>query len=140
MRSFLLVCTLVFASGGFAFGATQADVLIYGQGDTQISSELDAYQDMKEGVPLSGSVFVTHDIKDVVDVKSFTMGGKPLKVEFVRTVSMSSYGGNPELSIYSFKLEGLKAGEYTLPPIVVKVGSKKFQAPPLIVEIGPGSY
>lgn len=139
MKFFFLAFSLVCTSANFAFGDIQADVLIYDQGDTQISSELDAYQDMKEGVPLTGSVFVTHDIKNTVDINSFALGDKPLKVEFVRTVSMSSYGGNLELSIYSFKLEGLKNGEHTLPPIVVKVGSKMFQAPPLLVEIGSGS-
>ena len=82
--------------------------------------------------PVTGSVMITHDKTNTVDANSFRLGNKPLKVDFVQSASMD---GNLEVSIYKFQLESMQKGEYTLPPIVVKVGGKDYQAPPITIEV-----
>lgn len=109
--------------------------LIYGDGSTQISSEINVYENITPDSPILGSVFITHNIKDVVDEKSFRIGGNLLKVEFVSNTSIST---NPDIAvtIYKFQLSGMPAGTHTLPPITVKVEGKEYAALPMTVEVG----
>lgn len=115
----------------------QPNVLVYNEGDTQISSEVDVYQSLVEGVPIKGNIFVTHDSTAAVDINSFRLGDKPLKVTLAQTSPMSSTG-TLVVSVYNFQLDGLKKGVNNLPPIIVRVGGKEYQAPAMSVEIGTG--
>lgn len=113
---------------------TQSNVLIYTD-PVQISSEINQYEQLVAGTPIQGSVMVTHDAKNAIDPNSFRLGNKLLSVEFVQSVPMSDYS-NLVVTIYKFRLDGMKKGIHTLPPIKVKVGGKEYQAPPLTLEIG----
>lgn len=111
-----------------------SNVLIYTD-PVQISSSINAYENIVAGVPIEGTVMVTHQENSAVDPSSFRIGGKPLNVQFVQTVAMSDYS-NLVISFYSFKLEGMNKGQYTLDPINVKVGGKVYYAPPLTIQVG----
>ncbi|MCE5318000.1 MAG: BatD family protein [Parachlamydia sp.] len=111
-----------------------SNVLIYTD-PVQVSSSINAYENIVAGVPIEGTVMVTHQESSAVDPSSFRIGSKPLKVEFVQIVAMSDYS-NLVISFYSFKLEGMNKGQYTLDPINVKVGGKVYQAPPLTIQVG----
>ena len=132
--NFVFIPLLMVAAYLIAYN-DQANDFIYGEGNTQVNSEINEYEDIVAGAPIQGSVLITHDKKDAIDINSFRIGDKPLKVEFIQTTSMSSLS-NLEVSIYQFQITGLKSGVNTLPPISVKIGGKEFQAPPLTVEIG----
>lgn len=112
------------------------NILIYGEGNVQVTSEINEYQNVSAGMPIQGSVMITHQEKSLVDPGSFLMGDKPLKVEFVQSVPMSEYG-SLVVSIYKFNLEGKNKGVYTLPPIRVKVSGKYYQAAPLNIQVNP---
>jgi len=113
--------------------ASQSNVLIYGDG-TQVSSEISEYQTLLAGKPIAGSVMVTHNANKKIDVNSFRLGNKPLKVELIQSVPMSSYS-SIEVTIYRFQLDGMPKGIHTLQPIKVNVGGKDYQAPPLTIEV-----
>lgn len=112
----------------------QSNVLIYTD-PVQVSSEISQYEKLVAGNPLQGSIMVTHDAKNAIDPNSFRLGDKPLSVEFVQSMPISDYS-NLVVTIYKFRLEGMKNGIHTLPPIKVRVGGKDYQAPPLTLEIG----
>jgi hypothetical protein len=108
--------------------------LIYGNGTTELTSQINEYEKIVANQPIKGTLFVTHDQKNIVDADSFRLGSKPLKTTFVQTTQMSS-ASNIVVSIYHFQLEGLPLGTHTLPSINVKVGGKQVQALPIVIEI-----
>ncbi len=112
----------------------QSNILIYGEGSTQISSEINQYDSIVANTPIPGSVMVTHDVNADVDINSFRLGNTPLKVTFVQTTPISSYS-TLVVSIYQFQLDGMKPGIHTMPPISVRVGNKEYQAASLIIKV-----
>lgn len=125
-------CFLSLASDQFS--SNQKNNLIYGEGTTLVTTEIDTYENLAANTPITGSVMITHDQKATIDVSSFRLGNTPLKVNFVQSASMSSY--NPlVVTIYKFQLPGMKSGAHTLPPIAVKVGGKEYQALPMTIDI-----
>jgi hypothetical protein len=125
---FLLLTNLNFYSE-----AAQNNILMYGGGDTQVTSELNEYSNIVAGKPIIGTIMVTHDSNNVIDIHSFRLGEKPLQAELIQSVRLSSYS-NLEITTYRFQLEGLTKGLQTLPPIKVNVGGKDYQAAPLVIE------
>lgn len=125
---------LSFACLSFQLGAQEeSNVLLYTD-PVQVSSSINAYENLTAGQPIQGSVMVTHQENNAVDPDSFKLGKKTLKVELVQSTPMSSY--NPlVVTIYSFQLPGMSQGMYTLDPISVKVGGKVYQAPPLTIQV-----
>ncbi len=111
-----------------------ADEVVYGDGDAQITSNINEYENIIANKPIQGSIFVTHDAKDTVDVSSFRLGSEPLKALFVQTSRMSP-SSSIVVTIYSFQLEGRPIGSYTLPSITVKVAGKEIRALPLVIEV-----
>lgn len=111
-----------------------SNVLLYTD-PVQISSSINAYENIVPGVPIKGTVMVTYDEKHGIDPKSFRIGNKPLKVEFVQTVPMSSFS-KLVISFYRFTLDGMNQGQYTLEPINVNVGGKVYWAQPLTIQVG----
>lgn len=138
MKAVLL--TLCFLVSSLSFAAPSSDatsnILIYDGGTVQVTSEINAYDNIVAGVPIKGSVLITHDENQLIDQNSFNMDGKPLPVKFFQTVTMSAYS-KLVLSIYHFQLDGMTAGAHTLAPIKVKVGGKEYQALPLTVDVSP---
>ncbi len=122
----------------FLFFAFPSLFAVWGTGESlmpaaEVTASIDPYQTVADQ-PIPGTVTVTHDNSQTVDEGSFQMGGKPLKVNHVKTVNI-----NPSqtvvLSIYSFQLPGQSAGLYILPTISVKVGGKTYQTIPSSYEI-----
>lgn len=111
---------------------------VYGDGSTEVTSQINEYEKIRPNKPIQGSIFVTHNAKNTIDVKSFRLGDKPLETNFIQTSQMSS-STNIAVSIYSFQLEGLPLGIHTLPSINVKVGGKNVRSLPLVIEILPDS-
>jgi len=117
---------------------TDANVLVYEGGTVQVTSEVNVYENIVAGAPISGSVLITHDANQTIDATSFSMDNKPLKVDFVKTVTMSNYS-KLVLSIYHFQITGLPAGSYTLAPIKVTIGGKEYAAPPMTIDVAAAS-
>lgn len=114
--------------------AEGANILVYGD-TVQVTAEVnDEYGDLRAGAPIRGSVMITHNMDDAIDNDSFLIGDKPLKVEFVKSVRLSSYS-NLIISIYHFQLDGMKAGEHVLPSIKVKVGGKNYESLSLTIQV-----
>lgn len=113
---------------------TIANDLIYGDGSTELTSQINEYETITANKPIKGSIFVTHDARNAIDTGSFRLGNKPLKVTLVQSTRLSS--SSPiMITIYSFQLDGMPAGTHTLPPISVKVADKVVQALPLSIEV-----
>ncbi|MEI8366172.1 MAG: hypothetical protein WCF65_07110 [Parachlamydiaceae bacterium] len=113
---------------------TLANDLVYGEGTTEVTSQINEYDNIVANTPIHGSIFVTHDVQNVIDISSFRLGTDALTVKFVETSQMSS-PSNIVVSIYSFLLEGFPTGIHTLPPINVRVGGREVQALPLVIEV-----
>lgn len=113
---------------------TVANDFIYGDGSTELTTQLSDYENIVQNVPIQGSLFITHDANNKIDETSFQIGNKPLKVTFIQTTTMSSFS-NLVVSVYSFQLPGMSIGTYTMPAISVKVAGKEVQALPLVIEV-----
>ena len=108
--------------------------LVYDEGTTEITTQINKYQTIKPNQPIQGSIFITHLTMDKIDESSFRLGEKPLKASFVSSTQMSPTS-KIAVAIYSFQLEGLPPGIHTMPPLHVKVGDRDVQALPLVIEI-----
>lgn len=126
----LFFLSLLFLPLDLVSGQIESNVLV--SGTVQITSEIDAYQNIVPGSPITGSVMVTHQADNLVNIDSFSFDGKPLQVEFVQSVPMTAYG-SLVVSIYHFKLNGMKTGVHTLSPIKVEVGGSLYEAPPMTI-------
>jgi hypothetical protein len=134
IKKFVLIWLLCSAMSLMAQEALN-NILIYGEGNVQVTSEVNEYQNIYAGAPIVGSIMITHTQNNPVDASSFRMGDKTLSVQFVQSVPMSDYGSYV-VSIYHFQIGGMQAGIHTLPPIQVKVGNKTYQAAPLTLQVG----
>lgn len=93
--------------------------------DVIVTSEIEGKG--KVGMPLRGTVTITHDRKLAVDENSFMMGEEPLEVEYLKEVQVAP--NSPlTISIYSFTLMPDEPGLKELPEITVTVGGKQFQS------------
>jgi hypothetical protein len=117
-----------------AVAIPQPNILIYKQGNIQISSEIDEYEHILQDKPIKGSILITHEPKDKIDNTSFRIGVKELKISFVKSYSLDS-SNLLQVSAYEFELPGMERGTHTLPPISVRVGGKVYQAPPMTVDV-----
>ncbi len=77
------------------------------------------------GKPVDVSVMVTHRKTSKVDISSFKLDGKSLKVEFLKEIQMSEQS-NLVISIYQFTVEAKKKGLYTLKPVSVRVNGIEY--------------
>ena len=115
--------------------AKQDNILLYTD-SVQVTSEISPYENVQADLPIKGTIMITHMGALKVDPKTFRMGDESLKVTFIKDVSLSS-SENLVISIYEFELKGRKKGNYTLPPITVKVGDQEYQAPALDIYVDP---
>jgi hypothetical protein len=129
LRLFML---LLVAPISIAF-AQNSNVLIY-KDPVQVNAEVSPYAVLKEDSPITGTIMITHNTNLKVDEGTIRMGDDPLKVQFVKNVTLSSEG-SLIISIYDFEMKGMKKGNYELPPISVKVGGKEYQAPALNITV-----
>lgn len=84
--------------------------------------------------PLSGTITITHDAKEIIDSHSFSMEKKPLETSFVKDVKMSA-GQGSLISIYSFQIDAKDPGTYLLPPVSVKISGNTYQSLPSSYEV-----
>lgn len=103
--------------------ALQAD---FANSDIYVSSSIDDYR-AYANQPLNGTVTVTHDKNQAVDTSSFLLGNKPIKVEFVQDVKISSQSPLV-ISYYHFQIPAQPAGLYMLPEIAVKIDGKQYRS------------
>ena len=114
------------------------NILVYEQGTTEIDVQINAYENLIAYAPIIGTILITHNHNNTVDPDSFQIGNKALKVKFIQSTAMSPYS-KLEVSVFSFQLEGMNAGNHTLPPIKAKVGGKYFETQPLMIQISASS-
>jgi len=80
-----------------------------------------------EGVPITGTVTVTHTPDQLIDTSTFMIGQAPLSVEKIKDVEVVP--GNPViLTIFKFTVDGKPSGLHVLPTISVMVGGKRFSS------------
>jgi len=116
----------------------QRNVFVYGEGDIQVSIQINSFENIAPNMPFQASVMVQHPSTSTVDTSSFTTGGKPLKVQFVRDVTISPYG-NIVLSIYNYQIPGMPTGSQVIPPVKVKVAGEYYESLSLSIDIGSPS-
>jgi hypothetical protein len=85
--------------------------------------------------PLKGTVTITHDKSEEVNLKSFRLDGKPLAVELTREVPISTTS-NLLISFYSFTVPGQEKGLHKLPEISATVGNQNYNSVPSTYEVG----
>lgn len=79
-------------------------------------------------LPIKGTIEITHEMSEIVDLSSFKMDGKPFQAYSVREMQIRK--GSPlMISIYEFSLPPQKSGLYLMSPIEVKIGGKVYKAP-----------
>lgn len=111
--------------------AMESDVLVYDE-NVQVTTSVDTYSNIVAGSPINGTIMITHNEKNTVDLNSFKLGGKPLKVELVQTVTADK---SLILSIYEFKIDPLQAGVQVIPSVKVNVGGKTYESPPIEISV-----
>lgn len=88
-------------------------LFLMADGTVYVTSNIDQYS-AYEHQPLKGTITVTHNQNDKVDAASFAMDKKPLQVEFIQDVKLSS--SSPiVISYYYFQIPSQVAGLYVLP-------------------------
>lgn len=94
--------------------------------DPDVSTEIDAYG-LYENMPINVMITVSHASDQKVDVNSFKLKGKPIKVEFVKDVEISA---SPSLilSIYRYKQDPQPQGLHLFPEVTVTVGGKQIES------------
>lgn len=91
-----------------------------------VTSEMN-YTQLFSGSPLTGTITITHDTKQIVDINSFKLGNKPLTVSFLNNIQMSD--SSPLIvSLYAFEIPTLPKGLHVLPQVSVKVGDKVYKS------------
>lgn len=101
----------------------QAD---FANSDIFVTSSIDEYR-AYANQPLNGTFTVTHDQSQSVDTSSFLIDNKPIKVEFVQDVKISS--NSPlVISYYHFQMPAQPAGLYVLPEGAVKIAGKQYRS------------
>lgn len=94
--------------------------------DIVVTSEMN-YTELFADKPLTGTITITHDKNIKVDINSFKVGDKPLKVAFLNDTVISP--GSPLIvSIYSFEIPAMPKGLHILPQVSVKVGNKIYRS------------
>lgn len=91
-----------------------------------VTSEMN-YTELFAGNPLTGTITITHDKNNAVDVNSFKLGTDQLKVKFLNNVEMSDSSALI-ISIYSFEIPTKPKGLHVLPQVFVKVGDKVYKS------------
>lgn len=81
----------------------------------------------KVGMPLKGTITITHDRKAAIDENSFMLGEETLEAEYLKDVQVAP--NSPlTISIYSFTLMPDEPGLKVLPEIKVNVGGKEYRS------------
>ncbi|MBA3958107.1 MAG: BatD family protein [Parachlamydiaceae bacterium] len=116
LKKSIVFCFVVCFMLCFSFSIVAAEQ------DIRVSATVDEGK-AAENAPVIGTITVTHPIKDAIDPASFTIAGKPLSVEQIKTVPISS---DLEVVIFQFQLPGQEKGLYVLPDIEVSIAGKKY--------------
>lgn len=86
------------------------------------------------GMPVNGTITVTHDQSLEVDIHSFRLGDKLIEVEFLKDVKLSP-NITLIISIYNFSIEPQPPGLHILPEVSVTVGGKVYRSIPSTYEV-----
>ncbi|MGA8165061.1 MAG: hypothetical protein WB791_08580 [Waddliaceae bacterium] len=109
----------------YAFFLAFLPSVIVGLQDVQVTAGIDQPGIVNQ--PVKGTITVTHDKNLEIDPQSFQLEGKPLEVEFLKTVQISP--DSPLiLSLYTFSMEPRPAGLHMLPSVSVTIGGKTYQS------------
>ena len=93
---------------------------------TDITASVDG-SIVPEGSPIKGTISITHNRDDAVDIGSFRISNKLITVEKIKDVEIDP--SSPEiLTLYHFELPPQRAGLYALPSITVEVAGKKYSS------------
>lgn len=108
---------ILFLMLAFCFSGVYADYV-------QVSSTIES-DTAYENYPLTGTISITHNPKDIVDPSGFLLDGKPLQTVLYKTVDLSA---NMQIDFYRFSQPGQSKGVYLLGPVSVKVGNTVYQS------------
>jgi hypothetical protein len=98
----------------------------FANSDNFVTANIDEYHTY-ENQPLNGTITVTHDQNNAVDISSFLLDNKPIKVEFAQDVKISA-GSSLVISYYNFQLPAKPIGLYMLPEVAVNIGGKQYHS------------
>jgi hypothetical protein len=101
--------------------------------DMKVNASIDDSK-VLAGRKAKGTITISHDENDKVDINSFRMGNVPLKVDLVQETRVRP-GNSLLISIYSFVMDPGPKGLQLLPEIRVKVGGKEALSAPSTYEV-----
>lgn len=93
--------------------------------DVKVEAEIED-KAIFEALPVKGLITVTYPSDQTINADSFRMEGKPLKVDHVQDIPMTT--GNLKISIFRFDVEPKDKGLHILPEISVVVGGKTYKS------------
>lgn len=107
-------------------GLMFVSVFLSADSNVYVTADINQYSAYENQV-LKGTITVTHDQNDKVDAASLLLDKKPLQVEFIKDVQITS--SSPiVISYYNFQIPAQPAGLYVLPEVSVKVGGKQYRS------------
>jgi len=83
--------------------------------------------------PIDAMLLITHDKSESVDKESASFKGRPVALEWSKTTPIAN--SSLVVSIYRLELPPLAAGDYTVPPLQITVGSKTIASSPTPLSI-----
>jgi hypothetical protein len=108
--------------------------------DVKVTSSVEGYT-FRSQQAISGTISITHESSQKVDLKSFRLGGVPIEVTPVQETQISPVH-HLVVSFYKFTLPGKEKGLYVLPRVSVKVGGDTYESVENTYEVlnaAPGS-
>jgi hypothetical protein len=100
--------------------------------DVTVTAQIDGVN--YPGLPMHGTITITHNKEAEVNLTSFQLEGKPLKTTFQKDIVLSS--SSPMIfSVYEFEIPGEKKGLHFLPEVSVNVGGKVYVSTPSTYEV-----
>lgn len=82
---------------------------------------------VQEGLPIKGTLTITHDKDEAIDENSFLLGTDPLAIEKVKDVEITPHSPII-LTIYRFELPTKPVGLYVLPQVSGVIAGKKYRS------------
>src|ERR1700733_9761180 len=120
--SLLMICQNISRSEIFASFSG-----LYAQNENEVKITAEIEPDSFTDTPLKGMVTITHDKRLTVDLDSFQLDEKPLKVNLIKEISLSV---DTIMSIYEFSISPAPKGLYLLPEVSAVVGEQRYVSVP----------
>ena len=105
---------------------------------SEVNVEAEIHKGQNSGQPfLDGTIVVKHPSKSQINLSSFQMNGKPLTVDFIKSIYATSSDGKEKsaISTFHFKIPKQSEGLHLLPAIGVTIDGHVYNSTPVSYEV-----